>query len=131
MFKKYFMFVMLVVCLLFVAGIAVADDYTVTLSTYDVVGSTTDYTAGAYPNIAAGAKINRLIFTNAGSTIQTISCYDTATSTTLAAISLSVVLPTTGTVQVGYALGAPFIQTNFAVKKSATGSVVTMSVNYD
>lgn len=128
--KKLLLGILICVSLLLLVGLAHADDYTVALSSYAVKGSTTAFTAGAYPLIAEGLKIDKISLANSGATVQTINFYDTATSTTAASVALTIVLSSTGTVQIDYPYHNPLILRNMAANKSAAGSTVNLNVQY-
>ena len=132
--KKRFMLSFLIASLLMVGFVlpVVADDFTVALSTYDVTGSTTDFAAGSYPQVANGLVIDKIEFTNLGATQQTITMYDDATSTsTASACGTYGIVATAGEmITVDWPYYNPLKVRNLAVKKSSASSVVHMNIQY-
>lgn len=128
--KKFLIGILICVSLLLLAGLAHADDYTVALTTCAVKGSTTTFAGAGYPLIADGLKIDKIILANSGDTMQTINFYDTATSTSAASVALTVVLSSTGTVQIDYPYHNPLTLRNMAAIKSDTATTVNLNMQY-
>ena len=113
------------------AGFAANNNYTVALDTYAIV---TADTAASIPNISGDVELKKVILANTGATIQTISFYEDATSTTAATAFMTIVLESTGTYVYDFANGSSGVNVaeckNLAIKKSATASTVTATVFY-
>ena len=118
---------MLILCLLFVASVGMTASYTVELSTHNPT-TAVGQTDGSYPNIADGAKIQQIVLTNSGATVQTVTLYEQSDSSTTANAILTAVLESTGTLVIPYTATERI--ENFGAKTSATGSTVNMSVQY-
>ena len=121
------------VLLIELAVISFAADYTCTLSTYNVKGTTSEFALGAYPQIADGVIVDKLVFSNSGTTLQTISIYDTATSTSAASLSQIFILPSSATATItiiDYPGHNPLKLRNMSVNKSSTATDVYMNVQY-
>jgi hypothetical protein len=112
-----------------------AKDYTVTVTTYVPTGSAGEFTSGGYPNITGGAYIRQIAIANAGATAQTISVYDTCTSSTAA--TLAGVFDVPATIGTYWApsgntfLPQIFKLTNPCITKSSTSSVVQATFFYE
>ena len=121
------------VLLIELAVISFAADYTCTLSTYNVKGTTSEFALGAYPQIVDGVIVDKLVFSNSGTTLQTISIYDTATSISAASLSAKFILPSSATATItiiDYPRHNPLKLRNMAVNKSSTATDVYMNVQY-
>jgi len=112
-------------------------DYTVALSTYDVNTGTTNYTLGAYPNIAAGCKIDKIIFSNEGAADQIVQIWDLAGSSVTPVLAQEYVVLSTvtnstmgGNLQIDYPAHNPLELYGAAFRKSSTGSTVRCNVIY-
>ena len=127
--KKFLkaMAVMIVLCAF--AGFIQAGDYTVSLSTYSATGGS-DFALAGYPNIAGGMRIDKIIISNSGATVQTIDWYDSATSTSTAVLAGTAVIASTGTLIIDFPSSNPPQYRNLAIKKSATGSTATATILY-
>jgi hypothetical protein len=111
------------------ASAAHAGSFTLDTSTNIPTGSPGEFTAGGYPNKAGSLYVRSLILANSGATVQTVSIYTTATSSTAATLAGKVVLASTGTTQVDFP-AQTFKLTSPAIIKSATGSNVQATVIY-
>jgi len=111
---------------------ALADDYTVVLTTYVPTASAGDFVLGAYPNIDNGAKIDMIVISNLGATAQTITFWDTCTSSTTASTcaTFSIVATAGEEIKIDYPYYNPLEVTNLGISKSATGSVVHANIQY-
>jgi hypothetical protein len=125
------MLVMIVMALLVMPGLLQADDYTVDITTFDVKGSVADFAKGEYPNIAGGYRIDQIVLSNDTAVAQTISIYDTATSTTNAVLVAKFQLPATiGDYIIQYPYYNALTGANFAIKKSSASSNVQLNIQY-
>jgi len=128
---RRFIFLVMAICLLIVVGIAYADDYTVAVTSHNPVGSEHAFTKGGFPNITAGAKIDKIILSNGGATAQIITFYDTCTSSMTATVSMTIDLPAAiGITTIDLPAHNPLVQTNLGIKKSAAGSAVNANIIY-
>lgn len=87
------------VAALFISAAVHAFDVNIAVSTVDAKGATNGanaFTAAGYPNITGTVNIRQIVSTNYGLP-QTISIYDTCTSSTAAVLAMKVVLPSTST----------------------------------
>ncbi len=110
---------------------AFAADYQVTLSTIVPTASANDFTLSAMPNIANASYIRAITLANyAGAAVQTVDIYRTATSSTAAAIEMTVVVPASTTVHLDFPARAWRIN-GFGIKKSDTTSTTKASVIYE
>jgi len=124
-------FLVMALCLLFAAGVVFADDYTVAITSHNPVGSAHEFTKGGFPNIVAGAKIDKIILSNGGATAQIITFYDTCTSSMTATVSMTIDLPAAiGITTIDLPAHNPLVQTNLGIKKSAAGSAVNANIIY-
>lgn len=129
--KKISLLVVLLAFLFVLAGIVGATDYCVQVETYPIAAqSTTTIAAVGYPHISGGAKIESLVFANAGDTVQTVDLYELSSSSLTASVICTVVLASTGTVQVDFPYDTPLTHNDVAAIKSATGSVVDLTYVY-
>lgn len=112
--------------LLFVASIAMADLYTVAVSTYN---PTTEIgqADGSFPNISGNARIGKITIANAGATIQTITVYKLSSSSTTASAIAVGVSDSTGTLVIDL---EGEIVSGLGITKSATGSVVNITIKF-
>lgn len=108
---------------------AQAADYTLDLTTNVPNASLTEYNTGSYPNRSGGLQVRQIILANSGATVQTVSVWDTATSTTAATLAAKFVVPTTGTYVYEFP-AATFRLTSPSFNKSATGSSVQLNLIY-
>lgn len=118
---------LLVISLCFVAAIVSADNYTAAVSTYNPTENNGQI-AGTFPDIADGARIQQIIITNSGATVQTVTVYEKSDSSDTANAIAVAVLESTGTFVLPYT-SAERVE-NIAVRKSATGSTVNVSYQY-
>jgi len=127
---------LVVLIALFILGICQilsAGDYTVALSTHNPTSGVTDFANGAYPNIAGGAKIDKIILTNgiANTVAQVIIIYDTCTSSITATTAQTYDLPaSTGPVTIDFPYQNPLILRNVGAKKSSATSAVNINIQY-
>jgi len=131
--KKIMGFLLMLFVIVCLANLSFADDYTCTLSTYNVTGTTSEFALGAYPQIADGVIVDKLVFSNSGTTLQTISIYDTATSISAASLSQTFILPSSATATItiiDYPGHNPLKLRNMSVNKSSTATDVYMNVQY-
>jgi hypothetical protein len=117
----------LLVCLLFVAAFVSANNYTVAVSTYNPTEEL-GQEAASYPAISGGVRVQQIIITNSGATVQTVTVYELSGSSLTATAVAVAVLETTGTLVIPYT-AAERIE-DIAVTKSATGSTVNVSIQY-
>jgi len=124
-------FLVMALCLLFAVGVVFADDYTVAVCSFTPTASAHEFTKGAFPNIVAGAKIDKIILSNGGATAQVITFYDTCTSSMTATVSMTIDLPAAiGITTIDLPAHNPLVQTNLGIKKSAAGSAVNANIIY-
>lgn len=117
-------------------AMAAGSKYYVAATTYAANGSVADYTLGAYPNISGNLYVRKLVITNSTATVaQTVSIYDTCTSTTAASLKFksysgaaSMVNPA---VQVFDFLPQSFRLTSPCFNKSSTTSDINITVFYE
>lgn len=117
------------------ANAAPGSKYYVALTTVPVNASVAEYSS-QYPNITGALFVRKIIFSNsAPATAQTLSVYDTCTSTTAAALKFQTYLGTTSmvtqAVQSFDFLPQSFKLTTPCFKKSSTSSTVDMTVFYE
>ncbi len=74
---------------------AVALDYTVAITTYVPTDGAAQFAQGAYPNIADNLYFRQLAVSNNSATAQTITVYDTCTSSMTATVAFKMDLPAT------------------------------------
>lgn len=131
--KKRIAIVGIVAALIGAAIIARGADYTVTLSTYNPLGSTAEYTAGAYPNISGTVQLRSLILANNGP-METVSLYDTCTSSTAATLAATFIVGSSTTYPASGGNQFParlFILTSPCIKKSTTTTDLKATLIYD
>ncbi len=135
MIKKIFLTV-LVSCLLVLSFTfpAFANDYTLALTTHNPTACLLDFTSGAYPNIAGGTKIDKIVWATNNSTVaQTLQIYDTCTSSTAATLAYTIYFDTNTDNQIteiNFPYYNPLILTSPGFNKSGTGSTVNVNVQY-
>lgn len=122
MFKK----LTLVMVALFVASVAMADLYTVTVSTHN---PTTEQgqTDGSYPDVDGNAKVGKITIANSADVVQTVSVYENASSSTTATLIATGVIASTGTIVID--LEGEQV-TDLGIKCSDAGSTVNATVKY-
>jgi len=105
----------------------IAQDYTVELSTYPVAA----YSAlASYPNISGGAKIDQIVISNNGAVSQVVSIYDTASSTTTAALAFEVYIGTYSEVEIDYPKHNPLTLSNLGANKSDATGGCQLNIQY-
>jgi len=125
--------VLIVLSILIMCQGLLAGDYTVALSTHNPTSGVADFANGGYPNIAGGAKIDKIILTNGSvnTVSQVIVLYDTCTSSMTATVSQTYDLPaSTGAVTIDYPAHNPLVLTNLGIKKSSASSAVNVNIQY-
>lgn len=133
--KKRFilsLFVVLSLLMVVFALPVLADDYTVALTTFVPTASAGDFVLGAYPNIDNGVRVDKIVISNLGATAQTITLWDTCTSSTTASTcaTFSVVATAGEEIVIDYPYYNPLSVRNLGISKSATGSVVHANIQY-
>jgi len=124
-------FLVSVMCLLSLVGIMRAEDYTVAVTSHNPVGSLAGFTKGGFPNITAGAKIDKIILSNGGATAQVVILFDTCTSSMVATAAMTVDMPAAiGTLTIDLPFHNPLILTNLGIKKSSAASAVNANIIY-
>jgi len=119
------------ICLLIMLGIARAEDYTVAVTSHNPVGSLGGFTKGGFPNIVAGAKIDKIVLSNGGATAQVIILFDTCTSSMTATTAMTIDLPAAiGITTIDLPKHNPLILTNLGIKKSSAASAVNANIIY-
>lgn len=142
MWKRLLLVVMILMLMLMIGskGIARADmprvwQYDVNVSSYDVVGSTNAFAAGGYPNWTGSRRIHKILLSNSGNFVQTVTFYETATSTIAASAGLVIYLGAISGLNAGIfettmPFALPLIWTTIAVKKSNANSNVQLHIEY-
>lgn len=124
--KRKGLFILLVIVMVCsIMGIAKADDYTVAASTYPVTNS-----VQTVAQISGKIFVDKLIITSDGSTDQTISVYELASSTTTVTKRLNIELDGVSLEIVDFPYHNPMKVEDFAVRKSTTGTNVNVYVLY-
>ena len=109
--------------------------YYVALTTVPQNGTVTEFAAN-YPNISGGVYVRKIVVSNSTATVaQTISVYDTCTSTSAASLKFQTYSGAASMVTPAYQvfdfLPQSFRLTSPCFKKSSTGSVVDFTVFYE
>jgi len=118
------------------------DVYSVTVTTYDVTGSTINFALGAYPNISGRVDLGLLVISVSSNTVyvgepvaQTITIYENATSTSAASSLITFTVP--NTYGFYHPIGVTGLNYNYkiriediAIKKSSVNSTVNATFIY-
>ncbi len=114
---------------------AAGSKYYVALTTVPANGTVSEYTAN-YPNISGNLYVRKIVVANStATTAQTISVYDTCTSTTAATLKFQIYSGFAGAIAQAVQdidfLPQSFRLSSPCFKKSATGSTVDVTVFYE
>jgi hypothetical protein len=116
-------------------AMAAGSKYYVALTTVPVNGTAGEFAAN-YPNVSGAMYVRKIIVANStATTAQTISIYDTCTSTSAGALKLEFYSGFAGMIQPALQeidfLPQSFKLTSPCFKKSATGSTVDFTILYE
>lgn len=131
--KKFLCLLTTSFALLLVSVIGRTADYTVTLTTYVPTASSADFTLGAYPNITSTVQVRGLFLANGGAA-ETVRLYDNCTSSTTAALAMTIIIPSSSTWPSGAGQQFParlFILHNPCINKVSTANEVKATWIYD
>jgi len=129
--KKFLIGIVIAVAMLLVLmpGQAKADDFDIALTTNVPTASADNATADITGNI----KIDEITLSNAGTTVQVVTIYELATSSTTASSRLVIDVPSNavdGPIIIPWPFHNPMVIHDLAIRKSATGSVVNAYILY-
>ncbi len=76
-------------------GVSRADDFTLTLSTINPTSSVADYGAGTFPTVSDKMWLRFITIAQSSTTVQTITIYDTCSSSSAATVAYTAYIPAT------------------------------------
>lgn len=129
--NKFLIGILLTAALLLVLlpGQAKADDFDIALTTNVPTASAANATA----DIAGNIKIDKITISNSGTSVQVVTVYELATSSTTASSRLVIDVPSNavdGPIILDWPYHNPMIVSNFAVRKSTVGTVINAYILY-
>jgi len=129
--KKFLIGIVIATALILVLlpGLAKADDFDIALTTNVPTASADNATADITGNI----KIDKVTLSNAGTTVQVVTIYELATSSTTASSRLVIDVPSNavdGPIILDWPYSNPMIIHDLAIRKLSASSVVNAYILY-
>lgn len=126
--KKFLIGILIVVAFLAILpGMVKADDFDIAASSLAVTG----VVPGA--DIAGNIKIDKITLTNSGTTVQVVTIYELAASSTTISSRMVVDVPSNavdGPIILDWPYHNPMKVTDFAIRRSAAASVINAYILY-